>query len=242
MIGSMDSTLNIPRDDARAMLIASAQAGQPNAQYWAAQQMRNDELCGNTDRIETWLRHAAKGGDSGAQIELARYRIARSGGELNIDETKELIAKAAASENPYAMKHAVAIASLSPIEALRDPQLALSTAERLKKHDNTLDPHVEEAIAAAHAVNQNFKEAKKFQERAVKKAEKLYWNIQVMADRVVNYSASKHAEFGELFAVPPATTTPPPVKDEGIDCSKRRDGCKRTPDQRKTPTGSHIRE
>jgi TonB family protein len=242
MIGAMDPTLNVPRDEAHAMLIAAAQAGHPNAQYWAAQRVRDEELCGQTNRIETWLQHAAKGGDSGAQIELARYRIARNANELNVDEIKELVTKAAASQNPYAMKHAIAMASYSSVEALRDPSLALSTAERLKKHDDNLDPHVEEAIAAAYAINQNFKEAKKFQERAVKKADKLYWNTQLMEERLSSYTAGKLGAPGDLFAVPPATTPPPPVKDEGIDCSKRPGGCQRKPDEPRTPTGSFIRE
>jgi len=239
LLGSMDRTLNVPEDEARAMVLQSAQAGHPNAQYWVAHQVQLEQLCGNADKMVTWLEHAAKGGDSNAQIELVHHRIASSPDKIDVQELKQLLSKAASRDNPYAMKHAVAILASSPIQALHDKDLALSTAVRLKKYDNNSDPHIEDAMAAAYAANGNFREAGKLQERAIKKAQKLYWNTQSMEERLANYAAGKPAS-GDLFAVPPAITAPPPVNNEAEDCSKKKRGCSRVPDKPRTPTGSFI--
>jgi TonB family protein len=242
MIGSLDSTLGIPRDEARAMLLSSAQAGHPNAQYWAAHQTQYDQLCGAGNKTTAWLQHAARGGNSNAQIELANLRIAAGMGQFDVDEVKRLLASAAERDNPYALKHAIGVLSASPIDAVRDAPLALAAAEKLRKHSRNADPHVEEAMAAAYAANANFREAVKLQERAIDKAEDLYWNTEIMEERLTGYRAGKHGLYADLFAVPAAKSPPPSPSSKARDCSKRTRGCERIPDQKRTPTGSFIKE
>ncbi|HTE42215.1 MAG TPA: energy transducer TonB [Steroidobacteraceae bacterium] len=242
MIGALDSTLNVPREEAHAMLLSAAQAGHPNAQYWAANQTQYDRLCGSGAKSRTWLEHAAEGGDANAQVELAELRIAMGGDQLDIEEVKRLITSASGRDTSYALKHAIAILAASPNAALRNPQLALSATKKLRDFTLNADPQVDEAIAAGYAINADFREATLWQERAVKKAKALYWNPRVVEARLTEYRNGKTVFDSDFFAVPAATTPPPPVRTEARDCARRKRGCERVPDQERSQTGSYLKE
>jgi hypothetical protein len=93
-----------------------------------------------------------------------------------------------AFENGYALRHATALLSGLPFAQFQDASLALQTAQRLQKLDAEGDPQVGEALAAAYAVNGDFKQAVKFQQRAIKTAERLSWNLTAMQARLNDYS------------------------------------------------------
>jgi hypothetical protein len=151
-----------------------------------------------------------------------------------------MLAAAVTKNDSYALKHAAALLATSPNEALRDSELALSAAHKLRRRNSNLDPHVDEAIAAAYGANGLYREAKRFQESAIEKAETLFWNTSEMEQRLASYRARKPAS-GDIFAVPHAERPAPPVQNQLEDCTKRRRGCGRSPDRDRTPTGSFLK-
>jgi hypothetical protein len=223
------------------MIVDAAQAGQPQAQYWVAEQMNVARLCGGDDKRKLWLKPAAKG-DANAQIELVHMYLEGAPETTNFDEVKSLLNAAVTADNAYTLKHATALYALPPVDTLSNKAAALALVPRLKKHDDSLDPHINEAMAAAYAVNGDFKNAIAQQKRTVKKAEELYWNTAKMEERLAAYTENRVLT-GDVFAVPPTTDPLPEVDSEMKDCSKRKHGCgRKSGDSLKTPTGSHIRE
>jgi hypothetical protein len=243
LLGTLDPTLNVPEDKARQMIISAAQFGSAPAQYWVAQQLNLEQMCGSGEKMSRWLGQAAKGGDAGAQIDWVELKLASPADASEVAELKAMLTAAVANDNAYALKHAAAIFAVPANDQvgaqLVDKELALSTALRLKKYDTSVDPQVNDVMAAAFAVNDNFRDAVKQQERAVSKAQKLHWNTQNMEARLAAYNTGKLVT-GDLFALPPVTVPLPPVDNELAPCTKKG-GCGRQPDDNRAPTGSFIR-
>lgn len=238
LLGTLDSTLKIPADKAREMILSAAQAGHPQAQYWVADQMRVAQHCGDDTKRKLWLKPAAKG-DANAQIELVHMYL-ENPDSAAVDEIKSLLSAAISADSAYTLKHAVALYAAPPLELLRDSAAAMALVPRLKKHDDSLDPHINEAMAAAYAANGDFKNAVIQQERTIKKADKLYWSTAKMDERLAAYK-EKRVLTGDLFAVPPTAEPLPEISNEMEDCRQKKRGCGRHgPDTLKTPTGSHI--
>jgi len=239
LLGTLDRTLNVPPDKARDMILSAAQAGHPQAQYWIAEQMEIARLCGGDDKRKLWLKPAARR-DVNAQIDLVRMYLAATPEQLNIDEIKSLLSTAANSDSAYALKHVVALYAMPPVPTLADKAAALAAVPRLRKYDDSLDPHINEVMATAYAANGDFKNAVTQEERAIKKARKLYWNTIQMDERLAAYKESRVLT-GNLFDVPPTKEPLPEVANEIDDCSKKKGGCgRRARDRLETPTGSHI--
>jgi len=239
LIGSLDKTLNVPQEKARAMLLSSAQAGVPQAQYWISRELIAEELCGHPEKMVLWLSNAAKGGDPAAQVELVHLRSgAANAGETN--ELRKMLVAAVGQNNRYALKHAAALFAMSPIAELRDGDLALKAANKLRRMSGSLDPHIDEAIAAAYGANGMYREARRFQESAIDKAHELFWNTSKMNLRLATYAEGRPAT-GDIFDVPVADMPLPPVRNKLEDCTQKRRGCGRSPDGDRTPTGSFLK-
>ena len=99
----------------------------------------------------------------------------------------------------------------STIADLRNPKAALQSAKNALKFPLDGDPQLAEAVAAAQAVNGDFKSALSEQKRAISSAHKLHWNTQYMDARLAEYGAGR-AWTGDLFAMAPLMAALPPVK------------------------------
>lgn len=203
----LDPSLEIAHAKAREMILSSAQGGEPQAQYWTALFGGGD--CDFGDKAWVWLEHSAKGGEPGAQLELASRLIHKSTVPADLERPRLLLDGVVDTRDGYVLKHAVALAAGVTGADFRDPRLAAKLAKRLESALRTLDPQREEALAAAAALNGDFFKAEKLQTRALSKASKLHWNTSLLEERLASYRA-KRTWAGDLFVVPPATTLPAP--------------------------------
>jgi TonB family protein len=236
LLGTLDPSLKIPVDDARKMLLASAQAGMPEAQYWIGSHLRNESYCSGTNKMQPWLRQAAKSDLSTARIAFVREALAHPETASSIEELRTLVHATAGANDAYSVKHATALLIAPP---LADAALALTAAKKLADMDADYDPQVSEVIAAAHAANQDFRQAIRHQERALGTAEDLHWNVSVMRERLAAYQSSQTWS-GDLFALPPATGVLPEVDNPNRGCGRDNAKCERTPDRKRAPIGSTI--
>jgi hypothetical protein len=118
-----------------------------------------------------------------------------------LSESKSLLEAAAESSDAYAVKHAVALLAASPIEAVRNPALALKRADFLRREESVSDPVSHEVIAAANAVSGKFAAAVTSQKIALEKAQRLRWDTSLISERLAHYQNSQ-TWTGDLFALP----------------------------------------
>jgi hypothetical protein len=201
---TIDPLPNFSRDDAAAMLLKAAQGGQPRAQRFIGLGLYENAKCSEEEKgkWEPWLRAAARAGDNVARVELASIITRNDLPSADaIKEAKLLLEAAIASDDPYAVKHAVAYFAASPIESLRNPALALTRTDFLLREETVGDPATHEVIAAANAANGKFDAALKSQQRALEKANRLHWDTSLMTERLVRYQ-SHELWTGDLFELP----------------------------------------
>ena len=185
------------------MLIDSARAGDADAQYWVAVQLRAAAACRPQTSWRLWLRHAAEGGSAAAAADYAAELLRGSPSAEQLGEARTLLQRAAASKDYYARKHAVALLAASPVETVRDPKLARSAAETLV-HANEIqsDPQMFEVLAAAYASSNEYGNAVEAQRKAIQKALSLGWTTSLMEERLATY---RHDApwVGDLYAAVP---------------------------------------
>jgi TonB family protein len=198
LAATLDSSLGIPENQAQALLLSSAQGGNPSGQYWAAKRFTNFGDCQEDKRLP-WLRAAAQSGNGAAQINLAETLVRGTPSPDQLMQARALIEQAAQSDDFYVMKHVAAVLGASPLLALRDPATAQTVAERLMKDSIEADPLKYEAAAVAYAANRKFWEAATGEQLAIKHATQLGWNTGAMQQRLALYRRSQ-AWTGDLFA------------------------------------------
>ena len=236
----LDETLGIPADTAKGMLLSSAQGGEPNAQHWLSRELDRGPFCTDRPRELLWLRQAARRGNAHARVMLARALLDDPAAPANVDEARALLAEAAAGEDPFVLKHAIAMlldARLAPV----DPALLKSAAERLAKHMLGVDPQEYEVGAAAAAAQGDFQRAARLQEKALREARELYWNTDVLEERFARYRDGRMWS-GDLLALPPRATPPPPVTGRTLEPCKpgKKCGGRERPDAPEVKTGTRI--
>jgi TonB family protein len=203
VLGLLNESLEISRDDARALLLSAAQTGYAPAQYFIANNLIGTSYCSGEDKSRPWLRQAGRDALAAAKIKLARNLLRDPAAGQQVDEIRVLLGDAGLSANIYALKHAAGLLSSWPLANLGNSGLALRAAQKLEKSaDADIDPQVLEAIAAAYAANGKYPQAVKYQQRALKAARGFSWNTRAMDERLTAYAASE-AWTGDLFALPP---------------------------------------
>jgi len=209
VIGAMafaDEAFRMPRQDAARMVVAAAQGGNVDAQYWVSNYLDRFENC-RPGKAQPWLEIAARKGHEGARLMLADLLL-RNPQPAEVERARELLSGIARTTDAYILRHAVAFLAGSPQAGVRDPVLALKLARRISFSRSPVDPQMREAVALALAANGDMKAAARDQERAIKQAKKLYWNTSLMEERLQAYQQGKHWT-GDLFVVPPAISIPP---------------------------------
>jgi TPR repeat protein len=200
LAASADRALGIGPARATELLIFSARDGNPKAQYWLGAQLRAVTVCHPHINGSEWLKHAAVGGDAGAQVTLAADLSGANPTEAQVSTARTLLAQAAAADSYYVRKHVVALLAASPVTALRDPATARQIAFKLSLGEIQSDPQMFEVLAAAAAAGGDFADAVRQQEVAVRKARDLGWNTHAMEERLASYKSGK-AWQGDLFAL-----------------------------------------
>ncbi|MFZ1905905.1 MAG: hypothetical protein WAU56_11010 [Steroidobacteraceae bacterium] len=183
---------------AEEFLLRAARDGDPQAQYWVGARLRATSACHSDVNGATWLRRAAQGGATTAQVMLARDLVRGTSGAAQVAEARALLESAAASSDYYVMKHVAALLAASPSETVRDPATALGVARRLAAGEIQSDPQMFEVVAAADAANGDFAGALAEQQTAIGKAKGLGWSTQEMQERLEAYR-SRRAWHGDLF-------------------------------------------
>lgn len=188
LTATLDSSLGVMGSRAGTMLIDSARAGNADAQYWVASQLRAAAACRPQANWQLWLRHAAEGGSAPAEADYAAQLLRGTASPEQVAQARTLLERAAASADYYARKHAAALLAASPVEAVREPTLALRAANSLV-HDNEIqsDPQMFEVVAAAYAANHEYDAAVGEQHEAIQKALNLGWNTALMQQRLAAY-------------------------------------------------------
>ena len=200
LTATLDASLGLTSEHAGQLLLDSARAGHPEAQYWVGSQLRATAACHPQSDGAVWLRHAADGGSGAAQLLLARDLLTATPGAAQAAQARALLEKAAASDSYYVRKHVVALLAASPVDAVRDPSTALSVARQLAAGEIQSDPQMFEAVAAAYAANGDFHNAVAQQQLAVQKAQRLGWSTQAMSERLNAYRGGKPWR-GDPFAL-----------------------------------------
>ena len=201
LTANLDSSLGVTLARAGEMLMSAARAGNPAAQYWVATQVVAAAPCHPQASASLWLRHAAEGGSGSAAVVEAEQLLSATPAQAQVVDARALLARAAATDGYYARKHAVALLAASPVQAVHDAPLALKVARELLTGEIQSDPQMFEAVAAAYAVNKDFREASAQQRVAISKAQALGWNTATMQRRLSAYRADQ-LWTGDLLAAP----------------------------------------
>ncbi|MGE0438450.1 MAG: energy transducer TonB [Steroidobacteraceae bacterium] len=201
VIARLDPTLGESRENAEAIILEAAQAGNADAQFWLAMSLAETRRCGE-DRSLPWLRAAAEGGHVIAGVALGEHLLEGEPDVARVAEARRLFSNVVGSDNAWALKHAIAHLASSPREALRDAPTALRASARLFVKDRNLsqDPQTFDALAAARAANGDFRGAAKAQQQAIAAAGSLQWNPSRMHERLAAYRAGT-MWYGHLLAV-----------------------------------------
>jgi hypothetical protein len=188
LTATLDSSLGVMASRAGRMLIDSARAGDADAQYWVAEQLRAASACHPQANWRLWLRHAAEGGSAPAQADYAADLLRGTPTPEQVAQARTLLARAAASPDYYARKHAAALLAASPVEAVRDARLARGAADALL-HANEIqsDPQMFEVVAAAYGASHEYGKAVDAQRQAIQKAQTLGWDTAAMQQRLASY-------------------------------------------------------
>ena len=173
------------------MLLGAARDGNAQAQYWIGSQLHATAACHPRADGSVWLRHAAAGGSSAAQLALAQSLLAGSPDEGQLERVGTLLKQAATSDSYYVRKHTAALLAAAPEAPVRDPATARRLALQLAAGPLQSDPEMFEVVAAAHAANGEFREAATQQAVAIDKAQRLGWNTHAMAERLASYRAQR---------------------------------------------------
>jgi hypothetical protein len=237
---TLDRSLKIGPEAARAMIQTAAEHDEPRAQYWIARDLVPGPGCTDYLRSDAWLGQAAGHQVGGAAVRLAERLLAMDPGPDELRRIHGLLATAMSAEEPYALRHAIALA-VDPRVSQVDPAALRAASDRLIKFSTGVDPQDFEAVAAAGAAMGDFGQAIKYQRKALSRAHDLYWNTDLMEGRLALYRDNRPFS-GDLLTLPPRATEPPPLRgDMSVYCSGPKCGRHGGSDTR-VATGSHIQK
>ncbi|HVH84406.1 MAG TPA: energy transducer TonB [Steroidobacteraceae bacterium] len=200
LAATADPALGVGAARGTQLVINAARDGNREAQYWLGEQLRSVAACHPKTSGAAWLKHAAAGGDAGAQLQLAADLLSASPSDAQLNEARTLLEHAAAADSYYVRKHVVGLLAASPFVTLRDPATARQLALKLSAGPIQCDPQMFEALAAAAAAAGDFASAVSQQETAIRKARDLAWKTRAMEARLASYKGGK-AWQGDVFAL-----------------------------------------
>jgi uncharacterized protein len=185
------SDLNADGEPFMPWLTRAAQAGVPAAQYMLGMCLVDGfTVQGDPVKGLAWLDKSATGGNADAQAALASYLLRPPPGIAAGDPAvaRQWLEKSAAAGNRDGTYELAAMLAAHPDAGLRDSKRALELAELLKPQFDAL-PNALEIRAAAYAFTGKFDLALNDQQRAIRKAKSLGWNVEPLQKRLDAYTA-----------------------------------------------------
>jgi len=200
-----DANGELPRD----WLLKSAQAGVPYAQYVVG----IDLMGQNQPRFESetakglkWLRMAATAGQSDAAFALANYTLNHESDATSNPMVFAWLEGAAKDGHRDGTLFLAALLAAGPDAAHRDPKRALELMDKIAPLVD-FEPTSFEVRATAHANLGDFKTAQREQQRAMKDARKLGWDVAPLEARMARFETGQPWN-GFLFLEWPALESP----------------------------------
>lgn len=149
--------------------------------------------CSEGALVDQWVFADANAGSLAAELWWAQFLIG-SGDPTVVPKASELLHKLAASPDEFMRLWSAGLLATIPMEAMRDPKIALQVAEALNQETgpaHTHDPDYAELLAAAEAANGQYPEAVQSERRAIEWATALNWKTGNMQSRLSTYLANK---------------------------------------------------
>lgn len=191
--------LKMTRSDAMPWFVKSAQAGMPTAQYLVGVSAMQGWGCECEEpKGMAWLYKAAGADQSDAQVAIANYLLrGKQPTAEDAAKARMWLERAVAHDNRDAKFYLAALLAASPDESSRDPKRALELLKTVMR-DVDQDPTSFEIRAAANATLGIFDKARKDQEKALRMAKALGWDLASLEARLADYQANRPFT-GDLF-------------------------------------------
>jgi TPR repeat protein len=180
--------LNAPRSRALPWFLKAAQAGIPSAQYQVGFSLLKGWGCNcEENKGLDWLRRAAQTGQPDAEVTLAMYALKGNPDEERFKQARLWLEQAAASGNYDGKLYLSALLATAPDANGGDSKRAMSLLDEVFRGVKD-DPTVHEIRAAAQANMGNFKAAIDNEREAIKRAQKLKWDLTPLNERLAAYT------------------------------------------------------
>jgi len=182
--------LDLPPTTGLQWFVKAAQAGQPLAQFEVGYSLLEGLACRPDEaKAMVWLDMAADHGDPSAEILLATRLLTGNGGAAEGAKARDWLERAAATGNEDGELFLSALLASAPQPELRDPKRALELLKKVKGDGD--DPIVGEIRAAALAAEGHFPDAVKSEQRAIREAGWLRWDLASLQQRLAHYQTSQ---------------------------------------------------
>jgi len=183
--------LSAQRKDANKWFLPAAQAGLPKAQYMIGTSLlREHRVEDNHRKGLEWLRKAAEQDLPDAQVTLASYLLRGTPGDDEYRSAKTWLDRAVRSGNADGKYYMAAVQASASSETFRDPAAALQLLKDIESI-RAEEPEYHEIRAAALALRGDFAGAAKSQEKALRLARSLGWDLAPLEARLATYRSGK---------------------------------------------------
>lgn len=193
--------LEKPAGSGLLWLVKAAQGGAPLAQYEVGFSLLRGEGCERDEfKALRWLELAAEAGEPHAEVVLAIHALSGTRGVVDVAGAKTWLNRAADSGNDDARLFLAAILAAAPQPVLRDPKRALQLLQAAR--DEFDDPATFEIRAAAEAAAGDFPHAIESEQKAIRMARRLAWDLGPLEQRLARYQ-SHNPWWGSLLNFSP---------------------------------------
>ena len=172
------------------LLVESALLGDDFARLDLVQRLSG---CSEGALVDQWIFADANAGSLEAEFQWADSLIGSSDSAVT-SKASELLHKLAASPDAFMRLWAAGFLATTPIDGLRDPQVALQVATELNRAPGApyaQDPDYAELLAAAQAANGQYADAAQSEGAAIQRATSLKWKVDNLQGRLDTYLAGK---------------------------------------------------
>lgn len=147
-----------------------------------------------------WLKMAAAAGEPQSEVTLAMRQLSGTPGAADLAAARNWLDRAVESGNDDAKLFLAAILAAAPQPALRDPKRALELLNSVKGESD--DPATFEIWAAAQGAAGDFQRAIRSEQKAIRMARSLSWDLAPLEQRLARYQ-SHSPWYGSLLTFSP---------------------------------------
>jgi tetratricopeptide (TPR) repeat protein len=200
-IAMLDTTaakiLGLSCDERVRMELSSALGGLDEAQYLLSLRLSGSYDSSAPQLSLAWLSNSATT-YAPAQLQMSMQLLDRADAAQHSAEIRSLLIAAATGKNDYVRKRSAFLLSTMSLVDAREPQMALTIAMDLlaKDPDNAEFAVI---LASAEAASGHFPEAIKAQQRAIKNAQRLGWDVRPLQEMLTAYKANRLPDFSGYY-------------------------------------------